>query len=75
MHKKKATPEGAARDIESIWEERYAIVQSLGGGKLCKNSQSTNCCVAAIANTAMRLCADCIYVHMQIFCAKLNVLD
>ena len=30
---KKATPGGAARDIESIWEERYTIVQSSGGGE------------------------------------------
>ena len=30
---KKATPGGAARDIEPIWEERYSIVQSSGGGE------------------------------------------
>jgi hypothetical protein len=28
---KRATPEGAARNIESIWEGRYSMVQSLGG--------------------------------------------
>ena len=31
---KKATPGGAARDIESIWEERYSMVQSSGGDEL-----------------------------------------
>ena len=31
---KRATPEGAARIIESIWEERYSMVQSSGGDKL-----------------------------------------
>ena len=31
---KRATPEGAARNIESIWEERYSMVQSSGGDKL-----------------------------------------
>ena len=31
---KRATPEGAARNIESIWEERYSMVQSLGEDKL-----------------------------------------
>ena len=31
---KRATPKGAARNIESIWEERYSIVQSSGGDEL-----------------------------------------
>ena len=31
---KRATPEGAARNIESIWEERYSMVQSSGGDEL-----------------------------------------
>ena len=31
---KRATPEGAARNIESIWEERYSMVQILGGDEL-----------------------------------------
>ena len=31
---KRATPEGATRNIESIWEERYSMVQSLGGDEL-----------------------------------------
>ena len=30
---KRATPEGAARNIESIWEERYSMVQSSGGNE------------------------------------------
>ena len=37
---KRATPEGAARNIESIWEERYSIVQSSGGDKLYKMVKS-----------------------------------
>ena len=32
---KRATPEGAARNIESIWEERYSMLQSLGEANLC----------------------------------------
>ena len=28
---KRATPEGAARNIESIWEERYSMLQSSRG--------------------------------------------
>ena len=32
---KRATPEGAARNIESIWEERYSMVQSSGGDEPC----------------------------------------
>jgi len=31
---KRATPEGAARNIESIWEERYSMLQSSGGDEL-----------------------------------------
>ena len=31
---KRATPEGAARNIESIWEERYSMVQSSGEDEL-----------------------------------------
>ena len=31
VSRKKATPGGAARDIESIWEERYSMLQSSGG--------------------------------------------
>ena len=31
---KRATPEGAARHIESIWEERYSMVKSSGGDEL-----------------------------------------
>ena len=31
---KRATPEGAARNIESIWEERYSMVQSSGRDEL-----------------------------------------
>jgi len=31
---KRATPEGAARNIESIWEERYSMVQSSRGDDL-----------------------------------------
>ena len=31
---KRATPEGAARNIESIWEERYSMVQSSGGDEI-----------------------------------------
>ena len=31
---KRATPEGAARNIASIWEERYSIVQSSGEDEL-----------------------------------------
>jgi len=31
---KRATPEGAARNIESIWEERYSMVQSSGEDQL-----------------------------------------
>ena len=31
---KRATPEGAARNIESIWEERYSMVQGSGEGGL-----------------------------------------
>ena len=31
---KRATPEGAARNIESIWEERYPMVQSSGKDEL-----------------------------------------
>ena len=37
---KRATPEGAARNIESIWEERYSMVQSLGGNKPCNMFKS-----------------------------------
>ncbi len=32
---KRATPEGAARDIESIWEERYSMLQSSRETVLC----------------------------------------
>jgi hypothetical protein len=32
---KRATPEGAARNIESIREERYSMVQSSGGDEPC----------------------------------------
>ena len=31
---KRATPEGAARNIESIWEERYSMLQNSGGDEL-----------------------------------------
>ena len=72
---KKATPEGAARNIESIWEERYSIVQSLGGGKPCDQMLITLCCTAASANAAMQLCTGCIYMQMHIICAKINALD
>ena len=48
---KRATPEGAARNIESIWEERYSMLQSSGGDKLYNMFKSQ---IAAMLNAQTR---------------------
>ena len=51
---KRATPEGVARNIESIWEERYSMVQSSGGDELHVILKITNCCNAEMLNVQTR---------------------
>ena len=59
---KRATPEGAARNIESIWEERYSIVQSSGGNELCHE------CKAQFAALPQMLMLQCGHAQVAYIC-------
>ena len=63
VSRKKATPGGAARDIESIWEERYSTVQSSGGYEPCSAIEAR---FAALPQLTMLQCSYARIAYMSI---------